>query len=110
VVDAAPARRAEASPPRRRPGPSAVPHPTTVPAAEMFVPILVSDSLSDLDRGEVVRVGLPRLALVSWGWPLDGDVALETVEADVIVGEDGLARAIRLVHPNSSNLEAGGPR
>jgi hypothetical protein len=53
--------------------------------------------MTDFDRGDVVRVGLPRAALASWGWPLEGDVAGDAVEAEVLVGEDGRARAFRLV-------------
>jgi hypothetical protein len=62
-----------------------------------YVPWLWADPTTDFDRGHVVRVGLPRAALASWGWPLEGDVADEAVEAELLLGEDGVARAIRVV-------------
>jgi len=62
------------------------------------MPLLPGDRLDNLGPGRLVRVGMPRAALVSWGWPLEGDVAGETVEADVLVGEDGVARAIRVAN------------
>jgi hypothetical protein len=62
-----------------------------------YVPWLWADPTTEFDRGHVVRVGLPRAALASWGWPLEGDVADEAVEAELLLGEDGVARAIRVV-------------
>ena len=52
--------------------------------------------------GHVVRMSVPRASLVSFGL-VPGD-AIETsasgmVLADVIVGDDGLARAVRFVRP-----------
>lgn len=55
-------------------------------------------SASDLqDGGQLVRVELPRLALARFGLPVNMDRADERVKADVLVGADGLARAIRFV-------------
>jgi hypothetical protein len=42
-------------------------------------------------------VELPRSALLSFGLPVDPDRASERVKADVLVGGDGVARAIRFV-------------
>jgi hypothetical protein len=69
----------------------------TTPSMADFAPWLWADSVTDFDRGQVVRVGLPRSALASWGWPLEGDVADEDVETELLLGEDGMARAIRVV-------------
>jgi hypothetical protein len=51
---------------------------------------------------QVVRLAVPRTALVSFGLtppePLDR-MFTDTVLADVLVGDDGLARAVRFVRP-----------
>jgi hypothetical protein len=47
--------------------------------------------------GQLVRVELPRSALVRFGLPMDVERASERVKADVMLGEDGIARAIRFV-------------
>jgi hypothetical protein len=52
--------------------------------------------------GQIVRVDVPREALAAFGLaPAEamGDPAALTLAADVFVGEDGLARAIRFVRP-----------
>jgi hypothetical protein len=64
---------------------------------DRYVPWLWADPTMEFDRGHVVRVGVPRSALASWGWPVAGDVADESVEAELLLGEDGVARAIRVV-------------
>jgi hypothetical protein len=51
-----------------------------------------------LEEGLVVRVELPRSALVSFGLPMNMERADERIKADVLLGNDGLARAIRFVH------------
>lgn len=51
--------------------------------------------------GHIVRMEVPRRALSSFGLAVGDSVegsAPGTVLADVIVGEDGLARAVRFVH------------
>jgi hypothetical protein len=45
----------------------------------------------------LVRVELPRSALASFGIPVNADRAGGRVKADVLLGEDGTARAIRFV-------------
>jgi len=51
---------------------------------------------------QVVRLAVPRTALISFGLtppePLDRTFT-DTVVADVLVGDDGLARAVRFVRP-----------
>jgi hypothetical protein len=61
-----------------------------------FVP-LVAGGAPPLTSGQLVRVELPRSAVASLGLPLDPARVGETIKADVLLGEDGLARAIRLV-------------
>jgi len=55
------------------------------------------ESLAQMDGGQVMRVELPRSALMSFGLPMDMERAAERIKADVVVGNDGLARAIRFV-------------
>lgn len=62
-----------------------------------FIPLMNRDSLTQLDSARVMRVELPRSALVSFGLPMDMERANERIKADVVVGNDGLARAIRFV-------------
>lgn len=50
-----------------------------------------------LEGGQLVRVQLPRSALASLGLPLNVERENESVRADVLLGNDGLARAIRFV-------------
>jgi hypothetical protein len=45
----------------------------------------------------MVRVELPRSAMVSFGLPVHMDRVNEKVKADVLLGVDGLAQAIRFV-------------
>jgi cytochrome c-type biogenesis protein CcmH/NrfF len=61
-----------------------------------FIPLMVG-AVEQMDGGQVMRVELPRSALMSFGLPMDMERATERVKADVVVGNDGLARAIRFV-------------
>lgn len=58
---------------------------------------LVAGSAPPLASGQLVRVELPRSALASLGLPLNPARGGETIKADVLLGDDGLARAIRFV-------------
>jgi hypothetical protein len=62
-----------------------------------FVPVGYGSALDLQDGGQLVRVELPRFALARFGLPLNMDRADEDIKADVLVGADGLARAIRFV-------------
>jgi hypothetical protein len=65
--------------------------------ATEFIPLMNRDSLAQLDSGQVMRVELPRSALMSFGLPMNMERVGERIKADVVVGNDGLARAIRFV-------------
>jgi hypothetical protein len=59
-----------------------------------------------LANSRMMRVRVPRAALLSFGLPLSAYQAQdEKVAADVIYTEDGIARAIRFVETNSNNQE-----
>lgn len=62
-----------------------------------FLPLSYSSSLSQFEEGQVVRVELPRSALQSFGLPVNAERDGERVKADVLLGHDGVARAIRFV-------------
>jgi hypothetical protein len=62
-----------------------------------FIPLMQGESLNQMDGGQVVRVELPRTALMSFGLPMNMERADERIKADVVIGNDGLARAIRFV-------------
>jgi hypothetical protein len=49
------------------------------------------------ESGHIVRVNLPRESLFALGVPVSAEQSGEVVKADVMVGDDGLARAIRFV-------------
>lgn len=65
--------------------------------ATEFIPLVHGGDVAIPDGGHIMRVELPRSALVSFGLPMNMERAGEPVRADVVVGNDGLARAIRFV-------------
>lgn len=62
-----------------------------------FLPVTYGGVANLADGGRMVRVELPRSAMASFGLPVNMDRANERVKADVLVGVDGLAHAIRFV-------------
>jgi hypothetical protein len=65
--------------------------------AGQFVPLTYLAQGMAMDSGTVVRVELSRAALASLGFTGGVEGSAESVKADVILGDDGVARAIRLV-------------
>jgi hypothetical protein len=65
--------------------------------ATEFIPLSYSGGASLQDGGQIVRVELPRSALVKFGLPVNVERLNEKVKADVWLGVDGLAHAIRFV-------------
>lgn len=92
----APVMYASTSAPRRtqtaRPPAPAEPEVTTE-----FFPLAQGGGLASGEGGHIVRIELPRTALASFGLPLNVETAGGRVRADVLLGEDGTARAIRFV-------------
>jgi hypothetical protein len=66
------------------------------PAPSEFVPWPGAATLPPFESGELVRTDLPVSVLPSLGLALPATRAA-AVKADVIVGQDGFARAVRLV-------------
>ena len=63
-----------------------------------FFPVMQGGELIPFEGGQLVRVRMPRSNLIPLGIPLDQERASETIKADVLLSNDGLARAIRLVY------------
>jgi len=62
-----------------------------------FFPLSERDDLESLESGQIVRVELSGSALLAAGLPVDAAMVNEPVKADVILGHDGQALAIRFV-------------
>jgi hypothetical protein len=98
---AAPAAVAQAEPAKaavRARGPARRAHIPPAPSRERarFIALPGAPALSDADGLHVARVRVPPTALEAWGWPpWRGEP--RPLDAEVIVGHDGLARAIRFV-------------
>jgi hypothetical protein len=73
------------------------PNPVEHEVTTEFVAVSYSNPISVQDGGQIVRVELPRAAMARFGLPVNMDRYDERVKADVLVGPDGLARAIRFV-------------
>jgi hypothetical protein len=53
--------------------------------------------LPPVETAMVVRVEMPALSLQQMGVPLGDNLGADPVEADVLMGQDGLARGVRLI-------------
>ena len=62
-----------------------------------FVPVPFTSAFSADDSGMVVRVELTRASLAQLGYPLAAAADDDLVQADVLVGEDGWPRGVKLV-------------
>jgi len=76
--------------------PGASVRPEAVVDMPDFVPWPGAQAWPPFESGELMRVDLPVSALPGLGlWPPSS--AASVVEADIVVGQDGFARAVRLV-------------
>jgi hypothetical protein len=62
-----------------------------------FIPLTYLNNATAADGGVMLRVEVARDRLAAMGLPLNLDRYGETIKADIIMGDDGVARAIRLV-------------
>ena len=60
-----------------------------------FFPLL--DVAPPFERGQLMRVTVPASTMREVGLPVNEDHLTDRVYADVLVGQEGLARAIRFV-------------
>ena len=82
--------------PERKPSPQARPvkrQPREI--VTQFFPLL--DVAPPFERGELLRVTVPASTMRKVGLPVNEDRLSDPVYADVLVGQEGLARAIRFV-------------
>jgi hypothetical protein len=70
---------------------------------EPFVAIPYTLPLEPYERASVVRMDLPVTALIAAGLPVGAADPTGQVRTDVLVGQDGRARAVRLVTVARSN-------
>lgn len=61
-----------------------------------FISLPYADDMASLEGGAIVRVTMPRSALISMGLPISG-AAGDQIPAEVVVSEDGTPQAIRLI-------------
>lgn len=71
--------------------------PPVSEVATEFVPLTDWTEDVELQGGRLVRVEVPRTTLIAAGFPMNAERADEPITADVLVGNDGVARAIRFV-------------
>jgi len=62
-----------------------------------FIPLPNAPQIGPNDDVSVVRVEVPRSAMIALGFIVSPERASEPVEADVLLGSDGLAHAVRFV-------------
>lgn len=62
-----------------------------------FIALPNAEQVGENEDVNVVRMEVPRTAMLSVGLPVNLERASEMIEADVMVGSDGLARAVRFV-------------
>jgi hypothetical protein len=80
----------------RRPEAQLANHATNEIATD-FIPLRDMSTVALQDGGQIIRVRLRRSELLRFGFPVNMERYNENVKADVLVGVDGLARAIRFV-------------
>ena len=85
-----------------RSAPPAVAVPAVAPLVEeeadaSFYPLPEAEALPALENAMVVRVQLPVSSLQLMGFPVTEERADASVQADLLLGQDGLARGVRLV-------------
>jgi hypothetical protein len=75
-------------------------------SATQFYLLAEAGELAPLESGRVVRVEVPVSTLITLGLPIPAESLNQSVQADLLLGQDGLARAIRfspagLISPQS---------
>jgi hypothetical protein len=64
---------------------------------EDFIPLPNAERISPNEDVNLVRVEVPRSTMIALGYDVSADRASEPVEAEVVLGADGLARAVRFL-------------
>jgi hypothetical protein len=66
-------------------------------ASGEFIPLPNAARLAPNEGGNLVRVEIPRSTMIALGYPVPSNQDAELVQADVVLGSDGLARAVRFL-------------
>jgi hypothetical protein len=92
-------------PPAARPKPARRPRPAPqIVRSAPFVALPGAAGLPEFESGTIVRLELSLASLPSYGVDITRAGASRPVEADVLVGQDGQPRAIRLVSSDSARF------
>ena len=106
VAAALPAAGKKATP--RRPASKAQPAESEI--ATDFFPLASRADIAAMESGQIVRVLLPRNAMAAYGLPVNQERIDEPVSAQVLIGQDGVARAIRFLSSQNTNYVPAGMR
>jgi len=79
------------------------PAPRTQIHPSGFVEVPGAAALPPMESGTIVRVALPVTALPAYGIQIIPDFDTYSVEADLLVAQDGMTRAIRLVDDSQTS-------
>jgi hypothetical protein len=90
--------------------PAAKAQPADGEIATDFFPLASGTEIASMESGQVVRVLLPRNAMASYGLPVNQERVDEPVTAQVLIGQDGVARAIRFLSGQNTNYVQTGMR
>lgn len=71
--------------------------------ASPFYSLVEEGQMAPLESARIVRIEVPASSLVKLGVPLTEKTLSQPVQADLLLGQDGLARAIRFV-PSDQNV------
>ena len=71
------------------------------PTPAPFIEIPYVAPLAPYERASVVRMDVPVAALIAVGFQVHGSEPGATISADVLVGQDGRPRAVRLISERS---------
>jgi len=75
-----------------------VPAPVIADAVDAdFYPLPEAEGLPPVEQATVIRVEMPTASLQLMGLAVDDEAGSERVQADILLGQDGLARGVRLV-------------
>jgi hypothetical protein len=69
----------------------------TVERVSSFVPVRYGKPVEPGEPLQMIRIQLPQAELIRLGIPVPPDASRALIQADVLLGEDGLAKAIRFV-------------
>jgi hypothetical protein len=98
--------RAVRAKPRQRPDapPVSAAAPRRREVMTDFFAIPYAPAMTQADYGQVIRVNVPATSMRTFGLPVSEDRMFDRVQADVLMGEDGIARAIRFVRQQNLGL------